>query len=163
MSSSQTGFTSKVSITRPADTTAYAANDVIGSSTSTTAAQTFNNIGGTGRSVYITGSTLLIESNAVISGETSYTLNLYSITPPSALADNAAFDLPAGDRAYFLGAIQLGTPVDLGSTLYVESNGINKEIKVGSSTSIFGYLVTNGAYTPTASRVYNVAITGFAI
>ena len=76
------------------------------------------------------------------------------VSPPSALADNAPWDLPSGDRSAFLGIVQLGTPVDLGSTLYVEANIINKQIKL-AGTSLFGYLVTQTGYTPAAnSEVY---------
>jgi hypothetical protein len=76
------------------------------------------------------------------------------VTPPSALADNAPFDIPSGDRASFLGIVQLGTPVDYGSTLYVEQNVVNKQIKL-AGTNLFGYLVTVAGYTPAAnSEVY---------
>ena len=50
----------------------------------------------------------------------------------------------------FLGYIDFGTPLDLGSTLYVETNNLNKVIKT-TGTNIFGYLVTAGAYMPVAS------------
>jgi hypothetical protein len=107
--------------------------------------------------VMITSASLEIDATAIISGETSYVLYLYNVTPPSALGDNAAFDLGSGDRASFLGFINLGTPVDLGSTLYVEVNGINKQI-VLAGTSIFAYLVTVGTYTPTSARVHVIKL-----
>jgi hypothetical protein len=151
------GFQAYFSITRPNDTTAYAAGDVVGSATGTTAAQTLAAIVQRNNSCMITSSQLRIDANAVISGETSYTLQLYSAAPPSALGDNAAWDLPAADRAYYLGAISLGTPADLGSTLYIETNMLNKQV-VGSTNDLFAYLVTVGAYTPTAQRVYNVVL-----
>jgi hypothetical protein len=143
-----------VTLTRTADTNAYAANDVLGAATGSTAALSFANLCPvSGGSIMITSSSLEVDASAVISGETSYTLHLYNVTPPSALGDNAAFDLPSGDRASYLGAINLGAPVDLGSTLYVATDGINKQIKC-SGTGLFGYLVTVGAYTPTSARVY---------
>jgi hypothetical protein len=73
------------------------------------------------------------------------------------LGDNAAFDLPSGDRASFLGYVDLGLPADLGSTLYVETNVVNKQLTL-SGTSLFGYLVTNGAYTPTSARVHKITL-----
>jgi hypothetical protein len=79
------------------------------------------------------------------------------VTPPSALADNDPFDLPAGDRAAYLGSINVGTPVDLGSTLYVAQDGINKQVTLASS-NLYGYLVTAGAYTPAALVVYRIAL-----
>lgn len=153
--SAQFGFESSVTITRPADTTAYAANDVVGGVIE------FPFMTGRNRPLYVTGSRFLINDSSVISGETSYNLHFYKNTPPSAYADNAAWDLPAGDRSVYLGYISLGTPVDLGSTLYVEQNVINKEIKgAGDTNSVFAYLVTVGAYTPTVQRVYVPTITG---
>jgi hypothetical protein len=151
------GFGAAVSLTRTADTNAYAANDVIGSATGSTAALTFANMGPSGKEIMITSVALEIDADAIITGETSYRLYLYNGTPPSALGDNAAFDLPSGDRASFLGYVDLGTPVDLGSTLYVETNGVNKQVTL-SGTGLFGYLVTNGAYTPTSARIYKITL-----
>lgn len=147
------GYNASVTLTRTADTNAYTANDVIGAATGSTAALEFTSMGPSAGRVMITSVELEIDAAAIISGETSYTLHLYSVTPPSALGDNAAFDLPAGDRASYLGKISLGTPVDLGSTLYVETHGVNKQVKL-AGTSLFGYLVTDGAHTPTSARVY---------
>ena len=103
-----------------------------------------------GGRMVILGSRLLIPITSVPAAMTSFTLQLYSVTPPSALANNAAWDLPSGDNASYLGSVALGTPVDLGSTLYVETLGINKPLTVPSGGSVFAYLVTNGAYTGSA-------------
>lgn len=144
----------KVSITRPADTTAYTAGDVVGA---TAAAIQFASVGPAAASVMITGAELEIDVSAIPSGMTSFALHLYNVTPPSALADNAAFDLAAGDRAAYLGKIDLGSPVDLGSTLYVSAENINKQVKL-SGTDLFGYLVTAGAYTPNSAAVYKATL-----
>lgn len=141
-------FNAATTITRPANTTAYSAGDVVGG------AITFANMGTSGGRIMLTSSQLELDIAAIPTGMTSFFVALYSVTPPSALADNAAWDLPSGDRASFLGIVQLGTPVDLGSTLYVEQNIINKQIKL-AGTSAFGYLVTATGYTPAAnSEVY---------
>lgn len=144
-----------VTITRTADTNAYAAGDVIGSATGSTAAVEFSGMGNVGSRIMITSARFAVNDTGVISGETSYRLHLYSKTPPSALGDNAAWDLPAGDRTVYRGYVDLGTPVDLGTTLYVESNIINKQIAL-DGISLFGYLQTIGAYTPTSARVYTI-------
>jgi hypothetical protein len=109
-----------------------------------------------GGSVLITNTRLRVDANAVQSGETSYTLQLYTVTPPSALANNTAWNLPSGDRASYVGSIALGTVVDLGDTLWVEQTGLTKQIIVPAVAvgSLWGYLVTNGTFTATvASRV----------
>lgn len=151
------GYVATLTVTRPSDTTAYAAADVLGPTGGGTSALEFAFGAFSGRCIRIEGTALERDVVAVIAGETTYTLHLYSVTPPSALADNAAFDLPAGDRASYLGSINLGTPVDLGSTLFIEQNGVNKLVKL-PGTSIFGYLVTVGAYTPASASVLKVTL-----
>lgn len=146
-----------VSVTRTADTNAYLANDVLGAATGSTAALTFATMGQSAGRVMITSASLEFDRTTVISGEANYRLYLYNVTPPSAVGDNGAWDLPSGDRASFLGYIDLGTPVDLGSTAYVEVNNINKQIKL-SGTSIFAYLVTIGPYTPASATVHLVTL-----
>lgn len=107
--------------------------------------------------ISIESSVLRVDLAAVISGMTSYTLHLYNVTPPSALGDNAAWDLPSGDRSAYLGSISLGTPADVGSTLYIETQNHNKRVKL-SGTSLFGYLVTAGGFTPSAQIGFNVQL-----
>lgn len=137
-----------LTITRPANTTPYTANDVVGG------ALTFPLMGPSAGRIMLTSTQLELDISAIPSGMSSFFLALYNVTPPSALADNAPWDLPSGDRASFLGIVQLGSPVDLGSTCYVETNIINKQIKL-AGTSLFGYLVTAGGFTPAAnSEVY---------
>lgn len=147
-----------VQFTRPNDTTAYTANDVVGRTGGGTAALEFTGLGpGEGDTVVIRGFSLRVDAAAVIASETTYALHFYNVTPPSALADNAAFDIPAGDRASYLGFLLSGNITDMGSTLWVESNGLAKPISMLGS-SLFAYLVTTGAYTPTASRVYTATV-----
>ena len=150
-------FSAAVSITRTADTAIYAANDVVGAATGSTACVEFTDMGPIGGRVRIRSSSLEVDASAVISGETSYRLHLYNITAPSALGDNAAFDLPSGDRASYLGFLDLGTPADLGSTLYIETNNINKVVKL-AGTSLFGYLVTVGTFTPESATVRKITL-----
>jgi hypothetical protein len=146
-----------VTITRTNDTNAYTANDVVGAATGSSAAVSFRIDTLARTEKIIAGAELRIDASAVISGETSYNLHLYTVTPPSALGDNAAWDLPSGDRASYLGAISLGTPVDIGSTLYVNTDGLYRPL-TGASGLVYAYLVTVGAYTPTASRVHNIRL-----
>lgn len=143
-----TAYSAPLTITRPANTTPYTALDVVGG------ALTFPSMGPSAGRIMLTSTQLELDISAIPTGMTSFFLALYNVTPPSALADNAPWDLPSGDRSAFLGIVQLGTPTDLGSTLYVEQNIINKQIKL-ASTSLFGYLVTQTGYTPASnSEVY---------
>lgn len=152
LSASSVGFDVQTSVTRAANQTPYSINDVVGG------AIDLGVLGPSAKTVMITSGQLELDIAAIPTGMTSFRLYLYSVTPPSALADNAAWDLPSGDRASYLGYIDLGTPVDLGSTCYCEVNGVNKQVLL-AGTHLFGYLVTPVAYTPAAnSEVYKVTL-----
>lgn len=151
------GYGDTETITRPNDITAYTAGDVIGPTGGVSAAIEFKPMGEGGRETFLMSLRLMIFDTGVISGETAYRLHLYDSLPPSALADNAPWDLPAGDRASYRGFIDIPAPTDLGSTLFAEVSGLNKEIKVPSQ-SLWGYLVTIAGYTPSALRQYRLAL-----
>lgn len=163
------GYVGVVSFARPANTTAYAAGDVVGVADVNTAANAgsaiheFTTVGPAGGHIFITGVDLRIDLTAVPSGMTSFRLYLYSAAT-DAILDNAAWDLSsAGDRSSFRGYIDLGAPVDLGSTLYVQTDQVNKQFKLSPGvTSLFGLLVTNGAYTPASGTVYSMKLRGIA-
>ena len=148
------GFGDAVSVTRPDNTTAYTANDVIGAAAGSTAALAFA-LGDAAGEYLITSTSLEVDLAAVPSGMMSFRLHLYSVTPPSALGDNVAWDLPAGDRASYLGYLDLGTPVDLGSTLFVQAEQVNKHITLASA-NLYGYLVTIGGHTPASETVAKI-------
>jgi hypothetical protein len=143
------GYGASVSVTRPANTDTYGAGDVVGA---TAAAWAFPLMGPSGGRIMITSASLEIDVSAVPAGMTSFRLHLYSVTPPSALADAATWDLPSGDRASYLGYIDLGSPADVGSTLFVQSDQNNKQLKL-AGTGLWGYLVTNGSYQASSAAV----------
>ena len=154
------GYTSQVDFTRPANTTAYTAGDVVGSAA---AAISLTDIGHEFGHIIITDADLRIDVTSIPSGMTTFRLHLYSVTPPSALADNAAWDLPAGDRSAYLGYIDFDTPVDFGSTLFVSMTGINKKLKMGSTAGLFGYLVTNAGWTPSSATVKSIRLNSVGV
>ncbi len=101
-----------------------------------------------GQTLRITWASMSIAGGTIET--TAWTLHLYSVTPPSALADDAAFDLPSGDRSSYLGSIAIAQVVDLGSTLFIEGTQ-SKVIKLATGgTSVFGYLVNGTTLTPAA-------------
>lgn len=151
-------YSATVSVARPDNSTPYTAGDVVGG------VVTFSDIGAAGSEIMITDALLRVDVSSVPSGMAGIRAHLYSATPPSALVDNAAWDLPSGDRSVYLGYIDIGTPVDLGSTLWVERQGVNKRVKLAaSSTSLYGYLQTIGAFTPTAQAVKSVTLYSLAV
>jgi hypothetical protein len=156
-------FSSIVAITRPANTTAYDALDVIGRADATTAANAGNAImeftdmaPGGGAPIMITSADLRIDTPSVPTGMANMRLRLYK-SSPTAILDNAAWDLIAGDRAAYLGYIDFGAPVDEGATLAVQAESINKQL-LATSSSLFGVLQTIGGYTPASGTVYTVRL-----
>ena len=146
-------------ITRAANTTAYTATDVVGG------ALTFSNVADSGGTFTIMGVDLMWDFGAIPSGMAGYTLHLYSVTPPSAYADNAAWDLPSGDRASYICSITIGTPVDLGSTLFVSATPTAPVVvQLGTGeTALYAYLVTSAGYTPAAnSETGSIRLRGYA-
>jgi len=85
----------------------------------------------------------IVSASMLVAGGTNETstwrLYLFSVTPPSALADDAPFTLASGDRASFLGYFDFAQLVDVGDTLYIEATP-NKVVRL-TGTSVFGYLV----------------------
>lgn len=155
------GRSDDASFTRPNDTNAYGANDVVCNSTSAPAVLTFADVGPSGGGeVWITGVDLRIDAAAVPAGMTIMRLHLYNAAP-TPINDNAAFDLPSGDRAKYLGFIDLPTPVDVGATLWSSTEelfyAVRKQVTLASA-NLYGILVTVTAYTPTAEVVKTVRV-----
>jgi hypothetical protein len=94
----------------------------------------------------------IVSASMLVAGGTNETstwrLYLFSVTPPSALADDAPFVLASGDRASFLGYFDFAQLVDVGDTLYIEATPA-KVIRL-TGTSVFAYLVNLTTVTPAA-------------
>ena len=143
-------------ITRPDDTTAYAALDVVGEGTA--ANLVFENAGPSGGQVIINSVSLRIDAAALPTTISTFRLHLYNAAP-TAIADNAAFNLIAADRAKYLGYVDISSPIDVGDTLWSQDNGIGTIVKLAAnSTTLYGVLQTVAAYTPTALVVKTVTL-----
>ena len=146
----QGGFRSNPTITRAANVTPYTNNDVYGNAFELT------NIGTAGGFIVLTGVRITFNISTLPSGMGGFVLFLYTVTPPSVVADNGAFSIPASDRLSLitpmgidlgLAALALG-----GGTVVLDVSDINREFKlVEGSTSLFGYLITRNGFTPAAS------------
>jgi hypothetical protein len=150
-----TGHGANVTITRPATTPTYSAGQLIGD-VGGSAIFTFANMGKAGGEVMITSIELEIDVAAVNSGMTGFNVRLYNASPTAA-ADAATWDIVSGDRGKYLGKVALATPIDEGSTLFGDNDGINKQITL-ASTSLFVEMQTVGSYAATASAVYRLTI-----
>ena len=147
-------YRSTVTFNRPNNTSGYTAGSVVGSGTS--AIHTLSNIGPSGGLVLIQSAALIIANTAVPAGMTSFRLHLYR-TSPTAILDGASFDLVSGERAAYMGYVELPAPLDLGSTIYSQTDYIGRLVQLATgSSSLFVKLETRGAYTPAALTAYDL-------
>jgi hypothetical protein len=165
-SSSQTsGYSSSQTKTRPSDTPTYTALDVMSESASSGTDWDFDLIGPSAGKVVFTRATLRVDLAAVTSGMTTFRMHLYS-SAPTAINDDAAYDLPSADRAKYLGYITLPQPVDLGATLWsdTETNGLPIRLQATLvGTSVYGILQSVGGFVAASATVYTVGLHTVAV
>ena len=150
-------YRSVATVTRPSNTTAYTAGDVVGD-TGGSAVITLTGAGPAGGSVLIQSVSLICSDSAVPSGMAGFRVHLYNVAP-GATADNAAFDLVSGDRAGYLGYVDLPSPADFGSSLYAQTDYPGRLIKLAAaSTSCFVEIETRGAYTPVSASTMTLQV-----
>jgi hypothetical protein len=151
------GFRTTVTITRPSNATAYTAGDVVGD-TGGSAILTFSNMGPNSGYVLIQSAALIFSDSAVPSGMGSFRVHLYSASP-TAIADNAAYDLVSADRSAYMGYFDFPAPVDFGGTLYTQTDYIGRMIKMATnSTTVYVQIETKGAYTPVSASTVELRI-----
>jgi hypothetical protein len=150
-------YRAAVTITRPSNTTAYTAGDVVGD-TGGSAIITLPSIGPSGGFVLIQSLSLIFSDSTVPSGMGAFRVHLYSASP-TAIADNAPFDLASGERASYLGFVDLAAPQDLGSTIYTQVDYPGRLVKLAAaSTSLFAEIETRGAYTPVSASTVELRV-----
>lgn len=155
---SGTHYSPSASFTRPSNATPYSINDTV------SGVITLSNFGPSGGGeIVVVGTRFEIDINAVPAGMSNLVAYLYNASPASAYAENAAWDLPSGDRSAFIGKIDLGTPVDLGSTLYVQQDGFLGQFTVPSGGTVYAYIVTPSAFTPVTDAVSKVTFKNQAV
>jgi hypothetical protein len=157
-------YRAAVTITRPSNTTAYTAGDVIGVADSVTPANagsaiiTLPSIGPSGGYVLVQSVRLMIASTTVPSGMAGFRLHFYTAIP-TAILDNAAFDLVSGEVGAYAGFVDLSAPQDLGSTLFTQSEYCGTAIKLAAGSNIlYAELETRGAYTPASGTAHSLRV-----
>ena len=163
------GYAASFEQTRPNDTTPYTALDVVGESPAEN--MEFGGIGpeaegAVNGKIIITHVALRMDRNSVPAGMTQFRLHLFN-GAPTAIADNAAFNLAAADRTNYQGYIEIPTPLDLGDTIYNDTEGgyypVRKEVTVNSIGNLYGVLQTVGAYTPAAQTNFTVSLKAVSV
>ena len=148
-----------VSIVRPADVTAYAANDAIADSTSAPTLLEFtgcaNAVGGQG---YIVKTRLLTNQKTCTA---RFRLSLYH-TAPSPVNDNAPKPMLYANKDKLIGRIDLdpcNTEDTSSDAAFVMSTTLIPYVCAVTGTSIYGILTTLDAFTPASAQQFYVEIT----
>lgn len=150
-------YRTTATITRPSNTTLYTAGDVVGD-TSGSAIITLTNAGPSGGFVLLQSASLVFSDSVVPAGMAAFRIHFYSAAP-TAIADNAPFDLVSGDRANYMGYIDMPTPQDFGSSLYTQVDYSGRLIKLATaSTTLFAEIETRGGYTPVSASTVTLRI-----
>ena len=154
------------SITRPADTTAYASGDAVADSTSAPSVLTFTNASRINQgSGVIIGAVLIDEANQTTKGD--FDLLIFDTTY-SANNDNAAFAPSDAEMETCLGTIRFssGNFIVGNAASGASGNAIcpgtltdNIGFRCGSGTSsLFGRLVARSAYTPVSAEKFMIRL-----
>ena len=89
---------------------------------------------------------------------TTFRLHLYDASP-TAIVDNAAFNLLTADQLKHLAVLDNATIVDYGNSLFGATTKVDYQLKLASSvTSLFGQLVTNAAFTPASATAFQIRL-----
>ena len=153
-------------VTRPANTTTYAAGDVVGSSTAAdnTLVLTSVNLNGNG---FSTIQKAILHSSASVSTKPDIDLLLFHTTFTTQ-ADNAAFAPSDTEMGYLVGVINFATG---GWTIGNATSGaggnaacVVKDIQLpvttasGSNGNLFGIMVARNAYAPVSGEIFTLRL-----
>ena len=147
------------SFTRPADTTAYAAQDVVSNSTSAPSILTFSGVARANGGSGLILSARHIKSSTTTTGAT-YRLHLYKVAV-SAINDNSPFTLLYANRANRIGFIDFNHVS--GGSGSDASNALTTFVNLpfvcdAASANIFGILTVTSAYTPTSAEQHFIEL-----
>lgn len=143
------------SLTRPADTTAYAAGDELSNSTTAPTIMTFSScVQANGGSGTLMGAFIL--SSVASANPPLLELWLFNATN-TPQNDNSAFGPSDAEAANVIAVLPMSTSFQAANNALYTAPSISVPFRcAGGTTSLFGRLVHRGAYTPVASEVFTV-------
>lgn len=158
-------LTPSVTLTRPSNTTPYAALDAISDSASAPTILTFSNAvsrkGGCG---WITKARMLTNQSTFVA---KLRLHLYTVAP-AAINDNAAFTLLWANRASRIGSLTFpagsteGTGSDCASALVCpggDAAWVMNFKAADDSQDIYGALLAVDGFTPASGQIFFIELT----
>ena len=148
-----------VSKTRPADTTAYAAGDVVAESTSAATVWTFDDCArGAGLGGILQGAAII--DSAAQSTKPDLELYLFT-TAPATQNDNAAWAPSDAEMEACIGVIafSLSNFKVAGANGIISVEGIAKVFQCAASVrALYGILVARNAYTPISAEKFTISL-----
>jgi hypothetical protein len=150
---------SSSNFTRPADTTAYAANDLVANSTTAGSVSPLSwSVGASGgRLVHVQ----LVKSDETDVANSALNLHLMGASPTVANGDNGALSFNR-DAAIYLGSIAIGAFVagtdNAVAVLRAGETGFVYPFVIPYAT-VYGLLEATAAYSPANAEVFTVALT----
>lgn len=152
-------------MTRPADTTAYASGDLIANSTTAGSVVPLA-FAGLGATVGIVGARIRKSTTSLTNAQVR--LHLFSSAPTVSVGDNAAFDstgaLGIADAAGYLGYIDM--TFDTSGTAGASARGVptspstTRLVSSPASGGLWGLLEARAAYTPGNAETFDVSLQG---
>jgi hypothetical protein len=150
--------------TRPSDTTAYTAGDVISDSTTTTTMQATGNFARVNAgSGYITRARLTTDKKSITP---RIRVHVYNATGATLAADNVAWKDVYGDESITVGyfdmpAMITGTDTTNSTTSYSENPSINMEfVCAASNRNLYFVLEALDAFTPASGEKFSLRLWG---
>jgi hypothetical protein len=152
-------FEVTATITRPADTTAYAQYDAISDSTSAPTILTFSNVAQrVGEDVIVTEAIITSANNTALP---NFRLWIFDQSV-SATNDNSKLELADADTEKCVAVIKIDDSYLTNSSSRAESANLAKQIScASSSTSLYGLLQTDESYTPISGEVFKIRLRGY--
>lgn len=151
-----------IAITRPANATQYAIRDVVGD-TNGSAIFEITGLGRADGQFIVTVCDLILAVSALPTGMTAgFDVHFYSAAP-TAIADNAAWDLLTEDRLKHQGKVTISIPVNVGSSCESLNDGFARQVTLSATGSLFVELVTLSAFTPTSGAVIYLNVRGIEV
>lgn len=145
---------------RPADTTAYTAGDVVSNSTTKTTLMAFPGLSLAGRSATIVNALLETDNNAFPSAMTA---TFYTSPSVSVAVDNAAATTLWVNAPYYAGALTFnalagGTGTNTALVIASANLGITFQ-PFGSDTALYALLTDGTGSTPTSGQNFRMTLT----
>jgi len=152
------------SFTRPANTTAYGANDLVANSATAGSVVPLKLVIGKGG--FKIKAIQILKTDATDVANADFDIHMWTTetVPVSAAGDNAAFSKASVPVDGYLGFADCPTMTaasdDASTELYVGDTGYATEIVgyAGANGTIFALLQVDGAYTPASAEVFTVKL-----